>query len=115
MQLPPQRPNEPEWLVTRRAIKAAERQFGLAFAPAQAALGATVLPFFFVDPRSIPTSLLLLGVAAYGAAILAFGFRILRPRTTARTVGRYIVNYVTIAWGVFAVVALFGMTISLLV
>jgi hypothetical protein len=74
----------------------------------------TLAPFFFIDPRSISTTSLLLGVVAYGAVILVLVFKILKPRTTARTVGRYVANYVAIVWAMISVGALFGIAISFL-
>ena len=114
MRLPPQRPNEPEWIESQRAERAADRQFGLAFAPMQAALFASSAPVFLIDPSVTSTSVFLLGVAVYGAVIVALGVKVLRPRTRPRTVGRYVVNYVAIAWGCLGALALFGMAISLL-
>lgn len=107
MQLPPESPNEPEWLVVQRANKAADRQFVLAFGPMQAVLAASVVPLMLITPSWIV-------IAIYGAIVMALCLTVLRPRTTARTVGRYIVNYVAIAWGVFVVAALFASAISLL-
>jgi hypothetical protein len=115
MQLPPESTNEPEWLQVQRSNKAAERQFALAFGPAQAALGATLLPFLLVDPTAIPITVLLAGIAAYGVIIVALYAKVLRPRTKPRTAGRYVLNYVSIAWAVLGAVALFGMALSLLV
>ena len=98
----------------QRSNKAADRKFALAFGPAQAALGASLLPFFLVDPTAISITVLLAGVAAYGAIIVTLIAKVFRSRTQARTVGRYVLNYVSIAWGVFGAVALLGTAISLL-
>lgn len=115
MQLPPESTNEPEWLQVQRSNKAADRQFALAFGPAQAALAASLLPLFLVDPTAIPITVLLAGAAAYGAIIVTLLAKVLRPRTKARTVGRYVLNYVAISWGVIGAGSLFGTAISLLV
>ena len=115
MQLPPRHHSEPKWLEVQRADKAAQRQFMLAFAPMQAALAVIFLPLSLIDPRPISSGYLLLGLAIYGTAIAGLGFKFARPRTTARTISRYIVNYVAIFWGVVATIALFGIPFSLMV
>ena len=113
MQLPPERQNEPEWLVVQRANKTADRQFALAFAPMQAALGASLIPLAFIPPEVGFASRVALAIV-YGVLVVAFCTKVVRPRTSARTVGRYVVNYVGIAWGVFVAISLFGSAISLL-
>ena len=113
MPLPPKSPNEPEWLVVQRANRAADRQFALAFAPMQVTLAISFAPLLFIDPSRISTSILFVGLAAYGAVIVGICIRGLRPRTTAKTMGRYVVNYVGIFWGVVSLLAILGTAVSL--
>lgn len=112
MHLPPQRPNEPEWLKVKRANKAADHQFARAFVPMQVAMAVTWAPLLLFDPSASSTFINLVVVAAYGVAIVIFGVKIARPKTKPSTINRCVVNYISIFWAIILFICIIGVILT---